>query len=70
MSEMHFFKNVVILIQTFLSFALSRKITPLYWWCPFSTLLGFSAWTQPAITCSKFTVETFEQRVKYVQSYQ
>ena len=26
--------------------------------------------SQPAITCSKFTIETVEQGVKYVQSYQ
>ena len=26
--------------------------------------------TQPAITCSKLTIETLEQGVKYVQSYQ
>ena len=25
---------------------------------------------QPAITCSKLTIETVEQGVKYVQSYQ
>ena len=26
--------------------------------------------TQPAFTCSKFTIETLEQGVKYVQSQQ
>ena len=26
--------------------------------------------TQPAITCSKLIIETLEQGVKYVQSYQ
>ena len=35
-------------------------------------LYDFSVWiigpTQPAITCSKFTTETLEQGVKYVQS--
>ena len=28
----------------------------------------FSAESQPAITCSKLTIETLEQGVKYVQS--
>ena len=27
-------------------------------------------YTQPVITCSKLTIETLEQGVKYVQSYQ
>ena len=29
---------------------------------------GNDAFTQPAITCSKLTVETLEHGVKYVQS--
>ena len=30
--------------------------------------LDVATWTQPAITCSKLTIETLEQGVKYVQS--
>ena len=29
---------------------------------------NFATLTQPAITCSKLTIETLEQGVKYVQS--
>ena len=32
------------------------------------TSITFSERTQPAITCSKLTIETLEQGVKYVQS--
>ena len=31
-------------------------------------LIGKITYTQPAITCSKLTIETLEQGVKYVQS--
>ena len=33
-------------------------------------VLYFSETTQPPITCSNLTIETLEQGVKYVQSYQ
>ena len=29
---------------------------------------SYNSYTQPAITCSKLTIETLEQGVKYVQS--
>ena len=33
-------------------------------WC----IVGLTTISQPAITCSKLTIETLEQGVKYVQS--
>ena len=33
-----------------------------------SSLLFISLYSQPAITCSKLTIETLEEGVKYVQS--
>ena len=40
--------------------------------CGFSQKPENHKWmiTQPAITCSKLTIETLEQSVKYVQSWQ
>ena len=34
----------------------------------FSFMIRKLGWTQPVITCSKLTIETVEQGVKYVQS--
>ena len=36
--------------------------------CMINKVLLFTSSTQPAITCSKLTIETLEQNVKYVRS--
>ena len=42
-----------------------REICIFFYFFPFHI---FQTQTQRAITCSKLTIETLEQRVKYVQS--
>ena len=39
-------------------------------WDKMSAKYGCVSTFQPAITCSKLTMETLEQYVKYVESYQ
>ena len=49
------------------SFSVAWAQFKLYVFPPFSIVGNFLT-TQPTITCSKLTVETLEQGVKYVQS--
>ena len=45
------------------------KITPVTFGSFFCSRINENlSYTQPAITCSKLTIETVEQEVKYIQS--
>ena len=50
-------------------YSFSRKASPLMFDRVLDTLLNCTLLTfQPAITCSKLTIEALEQGVKYIQS--
>ena len=80
---MSFFMKINILKQysiTFYKFDVKLTLGIRFWNCKFFLELFLHQWSvsiykltertlsQPAVTCSKLTIETLEQGVKYVQS--
>ena len=61
-----FNENRAVNLVTLLRKRLQRRSFPVN----ITKVLGTAVLTQPAITCSKLTIETLEQAVKYVQSKQ
>ena len=65
---------LIYYVEYFIIDVLSTTSMNRWWWCDtsggFNTNLERDYYTKPTITCSKLTIETLEQGVKYVEGQQ